>query len=290
MLTALEERDAVIAALLVRIAELERRVGMDSGNSLMPPGSDGPAARARRAKQCSRKPSQRKRGGQPGHAGRALERVAHPDCIEVLAPDQCVGCGASLADRAGRIASRVQVFDTPPVKLKVTEYRMLAVPCPDCAMVTRASAPAGAHGPCCYGPNVTAATALLACNGHVSIERAADLMGVLLGASVSTGFAGGLVRRLAAVLAGFEACLKERLRAASVLHHDETPARVAGDDADRLLYIYTARADKLVWFGAADNRGHAALDGFGILPGYRGTLVRDDYAGYAKYDKNLTAV
>jgi transposase len=65
---------------------------------------------------------------------------------------------------------------------------------------------------------------------------------------------------------------------------------VAGDDADRLLYIYTARAGKLVWFGAADNRGHAALDGFGILPGYRGTLVRDDYAGYAKYDKHLTAV
>lgn len=34
-----------------------------------------------------------------------------------------------------------------------------------------------------------AATALLACR-HMSIERAADLMGVLLDASVSTGFAG----------------------------------------------------------------------------------------------------
>jgi hypothetical protein len=112
-------------------------------------------------------------------------------------------------------------------------------------------------------------------------------MGVLLDAPVSTGFAGGLIRRIAARLVGFETALKDRLHNAAVMHHDETPARVAGDDADRLLYIYTARADKLIWFGAADNRGHAALDAFAILPGYRGTLVRDDYT---KYDKQLTAV
>jgi hypothetical protein len=188
------------------------------------------------------------------------------------------------------VAARVQVSDTPPVRLQVTEYQMVEVACPACRKVTRAATPAGLAGPCCYGPNVRAATALLACNGHMSIERAADLMGVLLDAPVSTGFTGGLVARVAACLAGFETALKQRLRAAPVLHHDETPARVAGDDSDRLLYIYTARAGKLVWFGAAAGRGHAQLDAFGILPGYRGTLVRDDYAAYAKYDQQLTAV
>jgi transposase len=176
------------------------------------------------------------------------------------------------------------------VKLEVTEYRMLTMTCPECAAVTRAQVPAGAHVPCCDGPNVRAATALFTCNGHMSVQRAADLMGVLLNAPVSIGFAGGLVKRIARNLGGFESTLKDRLRAAPVMHHDETPARVAGDDADRLLYIYTARAEKLVWFGAADNRGHAALDGFGILPGFRGTLVRDDYAAYAKYDAQLAGV
>lgn len=130
-----------------------------------------------------------------------------------------------------------------------------------------------------------------ACNGHMSIQRAADLMGVLLDAHVSTGFTGGLVARLANTLTRFEAELKDALRAAPVMHHDETPARVTGDeDDDRLLYVYTARAGKLVWFGAADNRGHDALDAFTILPGYRGRLVRDDYPAYAKYNKDLTAV
>lgn len=289
LLAALAERDAVIAVLRAEIEALKRRVGMNSSNSSMPPGSDGLAARAKRGKQ-SQKRSPRPRGGQAGHDGHGLSRVADPDRIEVLAPSDCIGCGASLAGVAGRVASRIQVFDTPPVTLAVTEYQILAVCCTGCRQTTRAMPPVGVAGPCCYGPNVRAATALLACNGHMSITRAADLMAVLLDAPVSTGFTGGLVARIARRLAGFETTLKDRLRAAPVMHHDETPARVAGDDADRLLYIYTARAGRLLWFDAADNRGHAALDGFGILPGHQGTLVRDDYPAYAKYDKDLTAV
>ncbi|MDP4510647.1 IS66 family transposase [Nonomuraea turcica] len=287
LLAALAERDAVIAALLAEIEQLKRRVGMDSSNSSMPPGSDGPAARAKRAKK-PKKRSPRPRGGQPGHDGHALAWRTTPDQVTIVCPPHCAGCGHTLADLEGKVGARVQVFDTPPVKLQVTEYRMVQVACPACRRTTRAATPAGLAGPCCYGPNARAATALLACAGHMSISRAADLMGVLLDAPVSTGFTGGLVKRVASRLASFETALKERLRAAPVLHHDETPARVAADD--QLLYVYTARAGRLVWFGAADNRGHDALDGFGILPGYRGTLVRDDYAGYAKYDKHLAGV
>ncbi len=61
----------------------------------------------------------------------------------------------------------------------------------------------------------------------MSISRAADLVGVLLDAPVSTGFTGGLVKRVADRLAGFENALKNALRAAPVLHHDETPARAS---------------------------------------------------------------
>jgi transposase len=81
--------------------------------------------------------------GQPGHEGSGLQRVAPPDRVEVLAPSGCGGCGRSLADVAGRVASRIQVFDTPPVKLPVTEYQLTAVTCPGCSAVTRAAAPDG---------------------------------------------------------------------------------------------------------------------------------------------------
>jgi len=178
LLAALAERDAVIAALLAEIEQLKRRVGMDSSNSSMPPGSDGPAARARRAEK-PKKRSPRPRGGQPGHEGPALAWRPDPDQVTVVAPGQCAGCGHDLAGLEGTVAGRVQVSDTPPVRLQVTEYRMVKVTCPACRKVTRAATPAGLAGPCCYGPDVRAATALLACNGHMSIERAADLMGVL---------------------------------------------------------------------------------------------------------------
>src|SRR6185369_16521257 len=94
LLAALAERDAVIAALRAEIERLKRRVGMDSSNSSMPPGSDGPAALARRA---------------------------DPDQITVVRPGQCAGCGHDLAGLGGEVAERVQVFDTPPVRLQVTE-------------------------------------------------------------------------------------------------------------------------------------------------------------------------
>ena len=82
LLAALAERDAVIEVLPAEIEQLKRWVGMDSSNSSMPPGGDGPAARARRANQRRSKPSPRPRGGQAGHEGHSLQRVADPDLVE----------------------------------------------------------------------------------------------------------------------------------------------------------------------------------------------------------------
>lgn len=82
--------------------------------------------------------------------------------------------------------------------------------------------------------------------GHVSIERTAEMLAELFGAPVFTGFVASCVQRLSAVLTGFEADLKPALIAAPRLHHDETPVPLGGTTA----YVYTARAEELVWYGA----------------------------------------
>jgi transposase len=46
------------------------------------------------------------------------------------------------------------------------------------------------------------------------------------------------------------------------------------------MRAYTGGGPDLIWYGAAGNRIKAAITGFGILDGYRGFLVRDDYGGY----------
>ena len=92
------------------------------------------------------------------------------------------------AGARGQVASSVRVFDIPTVVLTVREYLMMARTC-GCGHVTTARPPVGVSGgPVCYGPNVVDATTLLASTDVMGIERTAELMSVLLGADVSTGF------------------------------------------------------------------------------------------------------
>jgi Family of unknown function (DUF6444) len=87
----LAERDAEVAVLRagleaarererrleLRLAELERRLGMDSSDSGTPSSRERIGAKeARRARQQSERErsKDRKRGGQPGHQGKGLRR------------------------------------------------------------------------------------------------------------------------------------------------------------------------------------------------------------------------
>ena len=69
---ALREMNAV---LLGRIAELERQLGLNNGNSGKPPSSDGLKKPPRT--RSVREPSDKKPGGQPGHTGGTRRQVAN---------------------------------------------------------------------------------------------------------------------------------------------------------------------------------------------------------------------
>ena len=76
------------ARLKAQEVELQRRLGMDSTNSSKPPSSDG-------YKKKTIKPAIAKAGkapgGQKGHRGRALERVASADHVQVHLPQARTG-------------------------------------------------------------------------------------------------------------------------------------------------------------------------------------------------------
>jgi transposase len=281
--TEVAELRAENAQLRVENAELKRRLGMDSTNSSKPPSSDGlekKATRSQRERSTDCKP-----GGQPGGAGRSLQPVAEPDRVERVEPTECAGCNGPLSGAAQEGFRAVQVFGIPLIERYVTEVRLIRRRC-GCGAVTCADAPPEISGPTCYGPNLRAFATLLAAEGQISTERTAKLIAGLLDVEVSTGFVDRCLSRLDAPLGRFEAELKQALRASEVLGADESPISLAGKRG----YAYTVRSTGLTWYGAADNRGHAALDGFGILPGYGGVLIRDDYVGYHKYDAHLAGV
>ena len=83
LLLAQEARHAAeMAAMRAHVAELERRLSLNSSNSGKPPSSDGVKKPARVT--SLREPSGKKTGGQKGHPGETLRQVEKPDVIRPL--------------------------------------------------------------------------------------------------------------------------------------------------------------------------------------------------------------
>lgn len=284
-------------------AELRRRLGMNSANSSTPPSKDSIEAKAkRRADRSSRERSRdRKAGGQPGHQGSGLAPAVTPDRTETLPPPgECGGCGGDLGDAADAGMGWAQVWDILAVTLEKVHYLLPRRRC-GCGKTTTAAPPFGSAGTVSYGPNLNAAAILLASEGNVPIERTAMLMEALLGVPVSAGFVARALQRLAQRLAagGFDEAMKAALRAEDVLCADETPTNVISKNTDEhgapvpgSPHAVTVRTPdaRLVWYAAIGSRSKTDIAGLGVLEGYPGYLVRDDYAAWHQFDTQLAGV
>ena len=161
--------------LELRIAELERRLGMDSSNSGTPSSKDTIEARERRrAGRKKRDTSERerrtdrKRGGQPGHPGSGLSRDPAPDERKTADPPaECSGCGAGLAGGEAAGSAWAQVWDVQ-ITRRVIEWLLPSLLCPCCRKLAIAAAPPGAHpGTISYGAGLNTAAVLLSGYGNV---------------------------------------------------------------------------------------------------------------------------
>ena len=88
-LAALEGERELRRGLELRVAELERRLSMDSTDSGTPSSRERIGAKeARKARQQSERERRkdRKRGGQPGHQGKGLGRDPDPDDMQTAGP------------------------------------------------------------------------------------------------------------------------------------------------------------------------------------------------------------
>jgi transposase len=155
LIALVKAQAAEIAVLKARVAELERRLGLDSSNSGKPPSSDGLKKPPRT--QSLREPSGKKPGGQKGHKGETLRQVAEPDRVVNHFPSSCAACGATVTPDMSAGHSARQVFDLPePRPLAVTEHRAHDCVCAACGGHTRASFPDGINAPVQYGPRIAA--------------------------------------------------------------------------------------------------------------------------------------
>jgi len=150
---ALGEARGEVDWLRRRNTELEKLVTKDSHNSSRPPSTDPPWAKRTRS---LRRPSGRRVGGQPRHAGRTLRLTPKPHRVVTHRPARCRHCSESLARARGTSIERRQVVELVPARLRVTEHRAEAVRCASCGSRTKAEFPEGLTAAVQYGPSILA--------------------------------------------------------------------------------------------------------------------------------------
>ena len=290
----------------LRLADLKRRLSMNSANSSTPPSKESIAAKAKRKTERQRSQREqskdRKPGGQTGHRGMGLEPARGDDIDDTLTTEaaaECSGCGADLGEHevaAGR--SWGQVWEIAPIRLDKVHWLPPRTRCDCCAKVTTATPPFG-PGPVAYRPNLKSAALLLRFFGNVPVQRTALVMEALLGVKVPAGFVARTAERFDARLteAGFEEALKAALRAEDVLCGDESPVNVLCKDTDERTgepkteqphaVVLRTPDERLVWLAPIGSRTKDDLRDLGVLSGWHGTSVRDDCKGWHQFDATL---
>lgn len=278
VVSLVEQLQQAVAALTVRVEALEQRLNQDSHNSHKPPSSDG-LARGKRP-QSLRGKSGKAPGAQPGHPGQTLRPVEKPDELRLHAPSLCAHCGTSLEAVSPCATECRQVFDLPPLALRVTEHQAQTKRCPRCQQCTKAAFPAGVSQPAQYGPGILALGVYLQTYQLLPYARSAELLRDLFAHAPSQGTLAAALEQAYTRLAPVEQEIRAAIERAPVVHFDETGIRVQA----RLHWLHTASTQQWTFYAAHPKRGRQAIDAVGILPQMAGTRVHDAYVSYLSYD------
>jgi transposase len=259
---------AEIAALKAHIAELERRLGLNSSNSGKPPSSDGLKKPARVTSLRER--SGKKPGGQKGHKGETLRQVTDPNEVVDHYPSACSTCGAGLDPEASVGHSARQVFDLPePQPLVVTEHRAHDCQCAVCGATTRAPFPDGVNAPVQYGARIAAFVVYLLHYQLLPEDRLVELMADLFGVKLAAATIARMSRICAERLRGFAETVRDLVAGALVKHMDETGFRIAG----KTQWLHVACTALLTFYRVCAKRGS-------LLANVTGIVVHDHWKPY----------
>jgi transposase len=251
----LEQQNAL---LMARVADLERRLGLDSSNSSKPPSSDGPGQAPRRTKSLRERGSKRP-GGQPGHPGKHLKRSERVDQTVMHRPSNCGRCQAALGDALLEFVGSRQVLDLPaPSPLIVTEHQLYRCKCSGCGAVTKGSFPSEVRAPVQYGVRLAAVVTYLSAGQFLPEDRLGQTLSDLFGVTISAGTIGQMIARAASRTRDFAAAVCDNIRRAPVKHLDETGFWVGATPQ----WLHVAGTAELVHYRVSSRRGdvltHAA--------------------------------
>jgi transposase len=257
-------------------AALKSRLNQNSQNSSRPPSSDGYRKVAKINKQSTSKPQ----GGQVGHKGHTLRQVSNPDEIFSCCPSQCT-CGHEFIGQEGMfLQSKRQVFEIPHPKLHVTEYQIFGNQCPKCGKTNQGEAPNQVNSAVQYGNRVKSFAVLM--NNEYKMpflkirQVFKNLYGYELNESTTTTALGICYDKLSET----ESIIKEKIKASSVGHVDETGIRIA----KKLNWLHVFSTEFHTYLFSHSKRGKEAVESEqSIMPDFKNWLIHDCWAPYFNF-------
>jgi transposase len=275
-----QQRDGTIAKLEHRIRELQQRLqrerersGRNATNSSVPPSQNPPEAPSPRN---GKKPSGRKRGGQPGHPPTNPGWIPREELTEppiACIPDTCGRCHAKLSGTDDLPVCH-QVIELPPIIPEIREYHRHVLTCEPCGQTTWGQLPDGIpEGG--YGARLQAFIAL--CTGcyHLSKRQVEELLTTTFNIPICLGTICNIEQRVSVALADPITEAKNHLQQADIVHADETSWPQQPDNA----WLWAAVTSYLAIFSIRDRRDlESAQD---LLGGaFAGLLISDRYSAY----------
>lgn len=274
----IEELEATVALLLQEIAELKRRLGMNSENSSKPPSTDSPGSKNKAARP--KKGRKKKRGAQNGHPKQNKDLIPEEDVTHLveLPPEVCPNCGETHFHDSDEPPLRDQFIDLPPLKPEVSEIKRPVMTCTACGQAAYAPLPENTPRHV-FGPGVVAMIGVLTGVLNISKRKAHLMMTEVFNVPMSLGAVSNCEARLSDAL---DQPYEEALRAAqegAFGHADET-----GWPLGNLLkgWLWLLSNENVAAFMVHESRGQKAARE--LLGEFSGTLVTDRWGGYSMYE------
>lgn len=133
-----------------------------------------------------------------------------------------------------------------------------------------------------YGPETIALVSVLNTIGAVSIDRIHDILHGACRLPISTGTIYNMVKKAVSSVAPSVEVIKEKVKALSLAHFDETGVRV--DKGLRWAHVACNR--DYAYISVEKKRGYDGMVASGILPWFRGIAVHDFWRPYERFDVN----
>jgi transposase len=264
-----------VEELTQEIKELNERLKMNSKNSSKPPSSDV----NKPAPKSLKKPSGKKPGGQPGHAGSHFNITLEPDEIILHMPPACLNCPSH-----DECASRACVGETrnvvdAVVTVKTTAHQSLVVVCPLSGMSRKGMFPDDIKAKMQYGENLQALVVALNTVGAVSVNRTHEIISGIFGVPLSTGTIVNMVNRCADGLTDIIEIIRQKVIGSEVGHFDETGTNVGGKNH----WVHGASTSLFTHLSISGKRGFDGMEAGEVLPYFTRIAVHDCWPAYWKY-------